>query len=808
MPDGFLGKPAFKYLSQVQEAHDMAVDAASQSPVGAPFAPIIIRLPYVPADAKIGSSNLGYNNSMNIVSDQNKYDSISYEIYRIDDDLGRFIYDMAGKIDTMCQTIFQLPTAVPRIMDITHNVRNGLTEFMTLTDEASRQTRTFAEEIGSIGGNGMTSSTIVWNDSQAENVRAKSEAALLAQANELRSSSNRFTTWAEELDEQAARIEARLPIMKDIIQTRDVTYWDCDGNERWTTDTYTIQVMDFIATGEARAQARELREQANELRRVAFIFVRAARDLQRAISTTNETFRQMHQEALDADRRASIRMDEIKYGIDSFTHRLQQLRDSFGTRNIDSSDITDLDTKLSVKSSIFVDPKRFNDVWGMIGDVLLRRPGSGVALARSSVRAFMDLGAFWNVASHNRPDSPDLDKFWKRWGGSPIRQDGATATNTLYMGRVQRSSNSTDSSSSQRWGFSLLEGNIFFNGGEQSSNVNAQASVARVEGTVNHTRSSFDWRGIASIFNINGEVDDGTTSVRGNFSWLQADGRVRGGVDFNQYERKYENGTWSQELINFRARAGASLTGYGATTSFVTRIRNNVAGHTQGLHGEAGVATIGIGGLFEQRASGTTNAYLYYRAMAYAAVGRTTGGINAFGLHVNTEVRGYAGAVGGTSRLGLYNGEVGGSFSAAIGYGAGFTGTVRFDQDEFVQSMDIVRNATRSAWDLTSNTVVNTANFQTNVSNAVAEFTVNTTIDSVAFAASPIRNPEEFTNAIRDNLANAFNSTAKSTLEYVTTTFNDFWDFSANTSENFRDISGFHFGGNNGASELEREASR
>jgi len=44
--------------------------------------------------------------------------------------------------------------------------------------------------------------------------------------------------------------------------------------------------------------------------------------------------------------------------------------------------------------------------------------------------------------------------------------------------------------------------------------------------------------------------------------------------------------------------------------------------------------------------------------------------------------------------------------------------------------------------------------------------------------------------------------------EYVTTTFNDFWDFSTNTSENFRDISGFHFGGNSRASELESEDSR
>ncbi|MCL2841806.1 MAG: hypothetical protein FWE05_13690 [Defluviitaleaceae bacterium] len=365
MPDGFLGKPAFTYLSLVEEIHAMAVSIISQSPASAPIEPRIIRLPYTSSDANIGSYSLGYGNSGNIVANQGKYYDTSFEAYRIDDDLGRFIYSVTREIDIMCQTIFKMPTAVPRILDISNEIRTSLDEFIILTDDTTKHIRRYADDMAVVGGNGSADfTTFIWNESGAEHVRARSEAALREQADELRHASTKFQIRADELIEEAERIEARLPIQKAITHIVWREYRDDEGNEQSYQDSETEWVTDHPATAEARAQAQALREEARALRRVALEFVRVANHLTDAIATTNHKFHQMHQEAIAIDTRSASTMDYFKQGMEAFTRRMQGIRDSFSMSSTTSPEL--MDAKFDAKSSKHVNLDFFTDTWNMI----------------------------------------------------------------------------------------------------------------------------------------------------------------------------------------------------------------------------------------------------------------------------------------------------------------------------------------------------------------------------------------------------------------------------------------------------------
>ncbi|MCL2841472.1 MAG: hypothetical protein FWE05_11970, partial [Defluviitaleaceae bacterium] len=279
MPDGFIGRPAYTYLKRIEEAHALARDIISQSPAVGVQEPRLIRLPYEAVDAMSGHFSTGHGHSGNIVSNQQMYYDLAYKISRLCDKVGHLVYSTATSIETMTQTIFKLPQAVPRITEITSNLKNDLATFESISDTLRRQTMQFGGELAMIGDEeGTFPIEFVWNEGQAEEVRARSESALREQINELLDASARFKLRADELIAEAERIEARLPIQKAISHIVWREYRDDEGNERSYQDTVTEWVTDHPATAQARAQAQELREQARELRRVASEFSRTAGD--------------------------------------------------------------------------------------------------------------------------------------------------------------------------------------------------------------------------------------------------------------------------------------------------------------------------------------------------------------------------------------------------------------------------------------------------------------------------------------------------------------------------------------------------
>jgi len=150
MPDGFIGNPAVTYLGKVTDAHRAAVSVASQSPAGAPAGPEIIRLPHDISTANSGSFSLEYMNSGNIVVSQSEYDTAARMISELDDKKGQGIYETAGDIEHMNQTIFVLPSATPRILNISGTIKRSLGNFRAITEDMVMHTRSFAQEITSI----------------------------------------------------------------------------------------------------------------------------------------------------------------------------------------------------------------------------------------------------------------------------------------------------------------------------------------------------------------------------------------------------------------------------------------------------------------------------------------------------------------------------------------------------------------------------------------------------------------------------------------------------------------------------------
>jgi len=76
-----------------------------------------------------------------------EYDEICHIINQADDKIGECLYHVAMEIETMCQTTFILPKAVPRCLNISNSVKNLLGYFRSFTDDATIQARNFARRI-------------------------------------------------------------------------------------------------------------------------------------------------------------------------------------------------------------------------------------------------------------------------------------------------------------------------------------------------------------------------------------------------------------------------------------------------------------------------------------------------------------------------------------------------------------------------------------------------------------------------------------------------------------------------------------
>jgi len=154
MPRGFIGRPATAYLTEASSIHSRAMDSGNRITNNAPSnANLRARqLPFEPSEGTSGGfAPAGRGNSSNIVVSQTEHESVSRMISQADDKLGECIYNVSNEVEILCQTAFILPTAVPRCLNISENIKKSLGEFRGVTEDAVLEARKFAQEISDIG---------------------------------------------------------------------------------------------------------------------------------------------------------------------------------------------------------------------------------------------------------------------------------------------------------------------------------------------------------------------------------------------------------------------------------------------------------------------------------------------------------------------------------------------------------------------------------------------------------------------------------------------------------------------------------
>jgi len=154
MPRGFIGRPATIYLTEASTAQSRAQEAGTRVAENAPSNTSMRtrNLPFEPAEGiRGGFVSTGRGNSSNIVVSQGEYEAIAQRISQADHNIGACIYNVIGEIETLCQTSFILPDAVPRCLNISDSVKKSLNEFREITEEAVIKARNFARAIDDIG---------------------------------------------------------------------------------------------------------------------------------------------------------------------------------------------------------------------------------------------------------------------------------------------------------------------------------------------------------------------------------------------------------------------------------------------------------------------------------------------------------------------------------------------------------------------------------------------------------------------------------------------------------------------------------
>ena len=106
----------------------------------------------------------------------------------------------------------------------------------------------------------------IWNATSAEQVREASARALEAQSGDMRRTAQQILEVANRREEEAQRLEARLPIMRPVYET----YERYIGDGRYEVRTNVIgEEEDLAARASIMAQVNEIRRLVVELRNSA-----------------------------------------------------------------------------------------------------------------------------------------------------------------------------------------------------------------------------------------------------------------------------------------------------------------------------------------------------------------------------------------------------------------------------------------------------------------------------------------------------------------------------------------------------------
>jgi len=110
-----------------------------------------VRLPHPPESAFFGSFSSWKGNSSNIVVNEDEYASICHIIDNIDNNMGACIHHTATEIEEMCQTVFILPSAGPRCLNVSGSMKRCLGQFRMVTEDSLIELRRYIQAIMGVG---------------------------------------------------------------------------------------------------------------------------------------------------------------------------------------------------------------------------------------------------------------------------------------------------------------------------------------------------------------------------------------------------------------------------------------------------------------------------------------------------------------------------------------------------------------------------------------------------------------------------------------------------------------------------------
>ena len=320
MSYGFLGKAGKNYLMEVKESLTAAMAEHNEDPFSGygggivPLPSLPSRsnktAPYSPEEANSGGNATGIWNQTNVAAAQHSCDAAAQKLFKANDTMIGALSGAIASIAEMCESVYITPKTQPKVMSISGRIKSSLTGFRALPESSEFTVLNYSREI--LGGD----PNIVWNQSAAEQIRAESEQAMSAQAENMQDTARAYERIACDLDAKAGE--------QDWIAAtamKESSWSDEKGN------SHPMQVPDEEARAIARQKAEEYRKQASLLRAAERRLQSAIHNLEDKTDSANQRFWKSQEQIQSADQHYARLLLDINNEIEKFISGTKKIRD-------------------------------------------------------------------------------------------------------------------------------------------------------------------------------------------------------------------------------------------------------------------------------------------------------------------------------------------------------------------------------------------------------------------------------------------------------------------------------------------------
>lgn len=160
MPDGFIGNACSKYLNVVENAMTESRNDHNKNPFAdlpkSDTPPPQLKdkqnffIKHEPESSLTGGYSTNYGNENNIVLDREVYSEIIYMLKKTDTQTVEDLHNIVTQIEQMCETIYIVPSVLPKLLEIVKNIKESLSEYRDLGESTEQIADDFCNEIVSI----------------------------------------------------------------------------------------------------------------------------------------------------------------------------------------------------------------------------------------------------------------------------------------------------------------------------------------------------------------------------------------------------------------------------------------------------------------------------------------------------------------------------------------------------------------------------------------------------------------------------------------------------------------------------------